>query len=442
MPTRGSTSDLHWPAETSKKTAPPAGGIAIIIATHVLLIAGSSDFKTAGCAKFTGICFIFGRSRASTLVRMYTLKRFGLLAVGLIKLSKPYKHTPHHTTPQNKDKPMYFNATIASHQSIGVDGAIMLHHIAFFCQFHAQQQDLKYYHGQRYWMYHSLAGMEKQFSFWSKRQIERVISNLVKAGFIIKDDLSSNRSDRTLWYSLTDQSIELFQFLESKEKDWMCISPNGEMMKALDDTSVKANISPNSEMSKHADALPVQNPLAFHQTGKPISPNGEMHIKENDINNNKTPLTPQGVRRVKSEKAILNPTAQEAFDAFWLAYPKQSMQKSTERNFAKALAAGATPQQLVASAHAYAKAVKQACTPYRFIINPAKFLDEKEYTRYGNTAPATAKTLQQRIVEASKVQHVPTGRVMTGSSLQRIGLGHLAFDSTTALLDEFQLIEE
>ena len=45
------------------------------------------------------------------------------------------------------------------------------------------------------------------FPYWTKRQVERILNNLIKKGAIIKANYNEKAYDRTSWYAIT-QTVE------------------------------------------------------------------------------------------------------------------------------------------------------------------------------------------------------------------------------------------
>lgn len=120
----------------------------------------------------------------------------------------------------------------------GVDGAIMLENFKFWIDKNIANE--KHFYDGNYWTYNSLDAFTKLFPFWSKRQIERIIKNLEKDGFLIKGNYNKMAFDRTSWYALT-------------EKAWKLVSPN-----SYNDITDWGNLmSPNGEISCHETVSPI-----------------------------------------------------------------------------------------------------------------------------------------------------------------------------------------
>lgn len=100
---------------------------------------------------------------------------------------------------------MQFNPKIA--KDLGVEEAIMYSNIEFWVCKNSVNE--KHYHDDYYWTYNTLAAFEKLFTFWTSRQINRILNKLEKNGYIKIGNYNKVKYDRTKWYT--------------------CISPNGKM---------------------------------------------------------------------------------------------------------------------------------------------------------------------------------------------------------------------
>ena len=136
---------------------------------------------------------------------------------------------------------MHFNVGIA--KCVGVDGAIMINNLHYWII--KNKANEKHFYDGKYWTYNSLEAFMELFPFWSKRQIERILKNLKKDGYIEDGNYNKVAYDRTKWYTLT-------------EKGWFMISQNGDMS--------NFNISPNGEMENtewgngnHETVTPIPN---------------------------------------------------------------------------------------------------------------------------------------------------------------------------------------
>lgn len=113
----------------------------------------------------------------------------------------------------------HFNAALA--QQYGVDGAVFLHAMAFWVA--KNRANGKHFHEGRYWTYNTRKALAELFPFWSQRQLERIVNTLRDAGALLVGNFSEDKTDRTLWYALSDDVLEAYG------ESVIPISPNGEM---------------------------------------------------------------------------------------------------------------------------------------------------------------------------------------------------------------------
>lgn len=102
----------------------------------------------------------------------------------------------------------------------GVDAAVILYNLKFWLD--KNKANLQNIHDGRVWTYNKLDAWCELFPYYSRRQIERILNNLQKAGILLKGNYSSNKFDKTVWYSLNLPKYAL----EAPESS---ISPNGEI---------------------------------------------------------------------------------------------------------------------------------------------------------------------------------------------------------------------
>ena len=185
----------------------------------------------------------------------------------------------------------HFNPVLA--QEYGIDSAVFLHNIYFWLKYNKAYQK-NFYEG-RYWTFNSLAAFSEAHPYWSRRQIERIVSACKKNGLLLTGCFNQDKRDRTSWYSLSDKAMSYFTEPAAEMAD--CISPNGEMH--------------DTEQGQ-----------SFHQTGTPLPDiNPDSSLTDNP------PKAPQGAagsekpKRSRKPKAV--PTWQpEKFEGFWQAYPR------------------------------------------------------------------------------------------------------------------------
>lgn len=91
-----------------------------------------------------------------------------------------------------------------------------------------------------------------------------------------------------------------------------------------------------------------------------------------------------------SAKAGLPRALEAAFARFWAAYPERrpNPRALAEAEFAKAVKAGAEPEELVTAAEGYAAEVKRLGTAQEFVVHAATFLRQARWRDYMPRAEA------------------------------------------------------
>lgn len=91
----------------------------------------------------------------------------------------------------------------------GVPEAIFVHHIYWWVRKNAANHcNLK---DGRYWTHNSVTALTDLFPFWSRRQIEGVINRCRDKGLILTAAYSTDRRDRTTWYTVTDPVFRAYR---------------------------------------------------------------------------------------------------------------------------------------------------------------------------------------------------------------------------------------
>lgn len=195
----------------------------------------------------------------------------------------------------------HFNVEAA--RLYGVDEAIFLHSLAFWIA--KNRANKKHLHDGRYWSYNTQAALAELFPFWSRRQIERIIASCKEQGALLTGYFNTDKTDRTTWYTLTDDAQRFYNITETVE----CIAPSGAM-----------------------DA--PQGVGGGGVAAPPIAPNGDMHCTEpwdgchETVECNKETVTytdkippkaPRGGRRRKEPKQAPD-WKPERFARFWDFY--------------------------------------------------------------------------------------------------------------------------
>lgn len=91
----------------------------------------------------------------------------------------------------------------------GVNAAIILSNLSFWIN--KNKIDNRHFYDGRTWTYISREGLQKNFPYLSKKQIDYAIDKLLDEGIIITGNFNRHTFDKTKWYALTDYGEELVQ---------------------------------------------------------------------------------------------------------------------------------------------------------------------------------------------------------------------------------------
>lgn len=143
---------------------------------------------------------------------------------------------------------MYFGFDGDYAVKYGVDCAIMIHNMQFWIVKNRSAE--KHHYDGHYWTYNTAKAFTELFPFWSKRQIERILNQLVDMDVLIKGNYNELPYDRTCWYAFKDES----EFLPEKD------TQNAEM-------AVTDRVSPNHQtVTPIPDNIPDTNDCFINKT--------------------------------------------------------------------------------------------------------------------------------------------------------------------------------
>ena len=91
----------------------------------------------------------------------------------------------------------------------GVNAAILLQHIYFWCQ--KNRANKRNYHDGLYWTYNSRNGFREIFPYLSERQVKTAIDKLVEDGVVVTGQYNESKWDKSLWYALTDKGWSIMR---------------------------------------------------------------------------------------------------------------------------------------------------------------------------------------------------------------------------------------
>lgn len=107
----------------------------------------------------------------------------------------------------------------------GLEEAIFLDSIVFWYK-ENKANDRNFRDG-RWWTFNSVGAFEELFPWWSGKQIRRIVNSCRDKGAILVGNYNSDRRDRTVWYTPSDELLALYGLSQTGT----CICQNGQMQK-------------------------------------------------------------------------------------------------------------------------------------------------------------------------------------------------------------------
>lgn len=108
-------------------------------------------------------------------------------------------------------------------QRYGLEEAIFLDSLVFW--YKENRANGRNFRDGRWWTYNSISAFVELFPWWSGKQIRRIASSCKEKGGLLAGNYNSDQRDRTLWYTPSDELLELYGLSETGN----CIFPNGQM---------------------------------------------------------------------------------------------------------------------------------------------------------------------------------------------------------------------
>lgn len=101
----------------------------------------------------------------------------------------------------------HFNVEVAT--EFDVNSSIFMQNIVYWC-LHNEANNKNFLNG-RHWTYNTNEAFRKLFPFWSKGQIERIISKCVSSNLLLVEINNTDNMDRTRSFALTDYAISIYR---------------------------------------------------------------------------------------------------------------------------------------------------------------------------------------------------------------------------------------
>ena len=176
---------------------------------------------------------------------------------------------------------MDFSFNIEFAKRYGVDEAIMIKSFQFWIRLNKANGNN--FNDGKYWTYNTNKSLTLYFSFWSEKQVRRIIESLVDKGILLKGNYNKIGYDRTIWYAFTNEDLYLsdnFHLPDNGlDQKGNTILPNGQM-----DIPKRAN-----RFAQKGEPIPVANQVLKTFTNPVIIENEFSHFKKVTVNDSQSP---------------------------------------------------------------------------------------------------------------------------------------------------------
>lgn len=119
------------------------------------------------------------------------------------------------------ESPLVVQPTLA--KAIGLHEAIVLQQINYWLNLPRGGEVIN---GKK-WIYNSLSDWQEQFPFISESSIYRALENLEWAKLIETGNYNKRKGDKTKWYTINEETVDLLQVLIEHEKELKEMEKNG-----------------------------------------------------------------------------------------------------------------------------------------------------------------------------------------------------------------------
>jgi hypothetical protein len=184
--------------------------------------------------------------------------------------------------------------SVALAERYGPIESIILSNICWWVE--TNRKNGKHFYEGKYWTYGSSSAFENIFTYLSARQIRNVLTALREKGVLITGNFNKIRYDRTLWYTVTDEVMALYENRGAGDKGPPAEDGSAEWGK------------PRSHLPNQADGN-GKNPVRIRQIGRIESPDLADRSAQKG---GPIPLVNIGKEAVAAEKKPENAAAEEA----------------------------------------------------------------------------------------------------------------------------------
>ena len=235
----------------------------------------------------------------------------------------------------------------------GVEEAILLDHIRFWCEKNQSNPDCR--QQGRCWMYASAARLAEHFPFWSVPKIRRLLKSLVRQGALLEGRFGRFAFDRTLWYAVSESVLSMFQNRHLQETNPQHSSD--ESARAIKDT--QKDIQEDTQHTYTACG-----------GGRAFSPSSEKL-------GNAAP-------KAESKPEQLSADTITSFERFWQAYPRKADRRAALLAWKALRPSESLVNTMLAALTAQCESAPWKEAGGRYIPHPAKWLTHR---RWEDAAP-------------------------------------------------------
>ena len=132
----------------------------------------------------------------------------------------------------------------------GIVEALLLDYFFFWINNSQKKKEKDKYHAGRYWVYGSVRKIAEAHPYLSRAKVHRALKKLEEAGAIKTDAFNKMCWDKTTWYTLTDEILDLFQNETGGVSKRNRVSQN--------ETGVSQN---ETGVSQNETTIPIQTPI-------------------------------------------------------------------------------------------------------------------------------------------------------------------------------------
>jgi len=149
--------------------------------------------------------------------------------------------------------------------SLGLNEAIFLQQLHYWLQKSDHSVE-----GHR-WVYNSINEWQKQFPFWSRSTIKRIIYILEKDGYLLSGCFNSFKADKTKWYRIDYNRLNLANASVQNEPclGSSCTKPHVKMSQPIPETTTDTTTETTTKektLLAHECAVREKNSISLHNT--------------------------------------------------------------------------------------------------------------------------------------------------------------------------------